>query len=497
MPGRIPEIGPGDTPLTTEVPGNRINQGSALGANISVFGDAAEQIAATYEKAALLGETTRAQNQLSFRTSQLEQQASQDTDLSAGRHQYYTDQLNQAVQDSQQHISLPTAKAAFAQDANSTAAIVGLKINAIRTKKYIDLNKGELETFQQNQETNYLNAISPADKERAMLESDRKFQEATEGGYMSRKDAAAAQIKRNQTWDENQAMLDRHADPDATIKELQKGVDGAYKNLTPMQREKIISSTLEFKRKTEVDGQELTAIARNNTEASLLEKHFDNKLTEKEVQDLQSQGQISDQFANSMLKNLAQPVAAPHGVDKFKGYQDIVNKISDPKTKLTDINNVILDGLTKRYLTVDEAKNLWSSTMTDEDGQHISMSKMIQESRGKVPAEIIQRQKNLADQAKLNQSWWQAAMNTIDTWGRHNEKTQEDQTAIKTEFFKQAAAANKKSDQSIPLARTLINKDNLKVNPYVSKASEKGTIMMDSKGNKARVFPDGRYEELN
>ena len=72
---------------------------------------------------------------------------------------------------------------------------------------------------------------------------------------MTRKEAAKQMIKRNQTWEENQVLLDRHADPDAVITELQKGNEGAYKNLLPTQREKLLTSTLEFKRKMERDGR--------------------------------------------------------------------------------------------------------------------------------------------------------------------------------------------------------------------------------------------------
>lgn len=496
MAGTIPNIQE-DQQLTNEAPGNKINVPSASGSIISAIGDATTAIADQYQKAALLGETTRAQNNLSLKVGQLQQQAGQDQDLSAGRHQYYTDQLQQAVSDSQKYITLPTAKNQFHTEAQDTINIAGLKINAIRTKKYIDINKGELETFQQNQETNYLNSVTPAEKQQAMLESDRKFQEAYEGGYTTSAQMEKAKIKRNQTWDENQVMLDRHADADATIKDIQLGTSGPYKSLTPLQREKLITSTMEFKKKTEIEGQEVTSIARNNTEAALLEKHFDNQLTPKEVNDMHAQGQISDQFATSMLKNLNEPVVVPQGVDKFKGYQEVVKQIADPKNSLADVNKIIIDGLQKRNLTVDEAKSLWGATMVDEDGQKISVTKMIQESRGKQSSDIISQRKKMEDAVKSNQSWWQSAMNTIDSWGRKNDKTPQDQAQIKADFFKQIAASAKKPDQSLSVARDLINKDNTKTNPYVSKASEKGTIMMDSKGNKARVYPDGRYEELN
>lgn len=496
MAGTIPNIQE-DQQLTTDASGNKINVQSAAGSIVSSIGDATTAIADQYQKAALLGETTRAQNNLSLKVSQLQQQAGQDQDLSAGRHQYYTDQLQQAVSDSQKYITLPTAKNQFHTEAQDTINIAGLKINAIRTKKYIDINKGELETFQQNQETNYLNSVTPAEKQQAMLESDRKFQEAYEGGYTTSAQMEKAKIKRNQTWDENQVMLDRHANADATIKDIQLGTSGPYKSLTPLQREKLITSTMEFKKKTQIEGQEVTSIARNNTEASLLEKHFDNQLTPKEVNDLHEQGQISDSFAQSMLKNLNEPVVIPQGVDKFKGYQEVVKQIADPKNSLVDINKIIIDGLQKRNLTVDEAKSLWGATMVDKDGQKISVTKMIQESRGKQPADIISQRKKMEDAVKSNQSWWQSAMNTIESWGKKNDKTPQDQAQIKADFFKQVAASGKKPDQALSVARDLINKDNTKVNPYVSKASEKGTIMMDSKGNKARVYPDGRYEELN
>lgn len=497
MAGTIPNIQE-DQQLTTQAPGNKINVPSASGSIISAIGDATTAIADQYQKAALLGETTRAQNNLSLKVGQLQQQAGQDQDLSAGRHQYYTDQLQQAVSDSQKYITLPTAKNQFHTEAQDTINIAGLKINAIRTKKYIDINKGELETFQQNQETNYLNSVTPAEKQQAMLESDRKFQEAYEGGYTTSKQMETAKIKRNQTWDINQAMLDRHADPDQTIKDIELGASGPYKYLLPQQREKLITSTLEFKKKQEVEGDEITAIARNNTEASLLEKHFDHTLTSKEVEDLHTQKQISDSFANSMMKNQNEPVVSnPSNVDRFKGYQETVKILADPKTKLDDIPKIIVDRLQKKHITLDEAKSLWGATMVDEDGQKISVTKMIQESRGKQPADIISQRKKMEDAVKSNQSWWQSAMNTIDSWGRKNDKTPQDQAQIKADFFKQVAASAKKPDQALSVARDLINKDNIKTNPYVSKASEKGTIMMDSKGNKARVYPDGRYEELN
>lgn len=496
MAGQIPKIEE-DAQLTTDTSANKITTQPAAGSIISGIGDAISNIADQYGKAALLGETTRAQNALSLKTGQLTQQAGQDQDLSPARHQYYTDQLQQAVTDSQKFITLPSAKNQFANEAGNTVNIASLKISAIRTKKYIDLNKGELETFQQNQETNYLNAVSPAEKQQASLESDRKFQEAYEGGYMTSKQMEAAKIKRNQTWDMNQAMLDQHADADKTIKDLQLGDSGPYKNLLPRQREQAITSVIEFKKKTQVEGQELTAIARNNTEASLLEKHFDNQLTVKEVDDLHAQKQISDSFAESMIKNLNEPVVVPKGVEKFKGYQDVVNKIADPKNSLAEVNNIILDGLQKKNLTVDEAKQLWGATMVDEDGQKISVSKMIQESRGKKPVDIITQRDKMQAQINKNQSWWQAALNTIDSWGKKNDKTPEDQAQVKADFFKQIAANNKKPDQALSVARDLINKDNTKVNPYVAKASDKGTIMQDSKGHKARVFSDGRYEEID
>jgi len=42
-----------------------------------------------------------------------------------------------------------------------------------------------------------------------------------------------------------------------------------------------------------------------------------------------------------------------------------------------------------------------------------------------------------------------------------------------------------------------VNAENIRVNPDIVKSSEKGQLMMDAKGNKAIVYPDGHFEEVN
>ena len=106
MPAIIPE----NATLTTETPGNKLAGQPALGGNVTAIGDAVTQIGDQYEKAALLGETTRAQNTLDLRVGQLTQQAGQDQDLSPERHKYYQDEISKAVNDASLAISLPSAK---------------------------------------------------------------------------------------------------------------------------------------------------------------------------------------------------------------------------------------------------------------------------------------------------------------------------------------------------------------------------------------------------
>lgn len=493
-----PKIIPENVEATAETPGNKINVMPSLGGNVSAVGDAITKIADQYQKAALLGETTRAQNQLNLRIGELTQEAAHDQDLSPERHRYYNEQLQKAISESQQQISLPTAKTQFAAESQDNVNMAALKINAVRIKKYIDLNKGELETYQQNQENNYLNAINPAEKQKATLESDRKFDEAVQGGYMTAKDMEKAKIKRNQTWDENQALLDRHADPDRTLAELQKGTSGAYKNLMPTQREKLITSTLQYKNKVMKENDQLTAIARNTSEAALIEKHLDGQLTTKEVEDLHAQKQISDQFADSMIKTLSEPVIVPTSVDKFKGYQDIVKKIADPKTSTEQINGIIMDGLKTHRLTLDEAKNIWQSTLSDENGQHISLAKMIQDNRTKKPDDIIRQRNKMERQVEENQHWWASAINSIDDWSRRQNKSPEDQARVTSTFFQQMASQNKKSDAAVGVAKSLINQSNVKTNPYFAFLPDKGGWMQDKvTGAKVWCTRDGNCEEKN
>jgi hypothetical protein len=482
--------------LTPEGPGNSIAGIPALGNTVSSLGDVVTKIADQYEKAALLGETTRAQNQLNQRIGQLVQEASVDPDMSADRHKYYSDQLQQAVSDAQQYITLPSAKEQFNTEAQDNANMANLKINAIRIKKYINLNKAELETFQQNQETNYLNAINPVEKQKALLESDRKFDESVQGGYMTPLQAANQKIKRNQSWDENQALLDRHADPDRTLAELQKGANGAYKHLTPPQRDKLITSTLIFKNKMQKENQELTAIARNASEAALIEKHLDGQLTTKEVEDLHSQKQISDSFADSMIKTLSEPVIVPNSVQRFKAYQDIVKKIANPQTSMDDINGIITNGLKNHQLTLDEAKSIWRSTITDNQGQPISMTKLIQENRTKKPDDVIRQRTQMENQIKQNQHWWASALNAIDTWGRKNQKTAQELADLSRRVFENMSMNNKKADTALGTARNLINEENIKSNPYFSALPEKGGWMQDKvTGALVWCTRDGNCEE--
>lgn len=294
---------------------------------------------------------------------QIEADASQDDDF-----QNFETNYSKKIKDLQDNISKtirsPLAKQQFNDDFALKSTYSFYNISADARKRFMNYDKDLMAQEITTTEDRIFSATTPQEKENAKAELASIFSRRVENKTLNKAEATNLYKKELMGLDEKQTEYDILRNPIYTLGELQKGKEGAYKNLAQDKRIDLIKQAESRIEKLKNQQEETIAIAQNQKESELIDLKIAGTLTEQQVKVERDAKTISAQFADSMISALRNPKIDIKSKDEV--YIDFQNKVMDLQAKgkkatLQENAKLIVDVLkahSKGLLDTDDVKRI-------------------------------------------------------------------------------------------------------------------------------------------
>lgn len=407
---------------------------------------------------------------------------------------YVSDQMQQAINESGRGISSGLARNEFQQKASLEGARRSVAINHNIYEKQLKIAKASVTGYVDAKVQEYQTLTDPSERGVIRQQIIDKVGEGVNRGFINSKEATAYIHTNLHNADIGQVKNDMALNASAAYREIQKGVDGLYPYLNTHERSDLMQTAEKLMVKQEHEQKQVFTIAQNKNESDMLDKWFSGALQPSDIMDAHTNGKISEGFARSMTNVIEAPAANPKGKPDAKAYMDLVDKIQGNDAKPEDIRKEILDLNAQGKISASAAKSLYTTHMRTTDEGKKSVAELMGQNAQEA-LQIINKSEEQNKQRENDNGWWKGAVDYIKSWGKSQEKSPEAIAKATQDFFDKAASSNTKPAAALSAAKELINDKNSQSNPRVLQASEKGTLMIDAKGNRAIVYPDGRFEE--
>lgn len=292
---------------------------SQLGVTISAIAEDIIKVKADqeYAKAKIEGYKT---------LSQIEVEASQDDDFQNFEPKY-TKRIKDVQETILKTIRSPQAKQAFQQDfeLKSTYSFYDIMTNG--RKRFIDYDKDLMTQEIVTTKQRYFSASTPGEKQNAKDELAQIFSRRAENKILNKAEAANLYQKEMASLDEGQAEHDILSNSAYALGELQKGKQGAYKELVQDKRIDLIRQAESRIEKIKNQQEEAIAIAVNQKEADLIDMKIAGTLTEQQVKTERQLGTINAKFADVMINALRSPkVYKPTALEGIIKFNELVER---------------------------------------------------------------------------------------------------------------------------------------------------------------------------
>lgn len=455
----------------------KLSQGSVTGSMFIDIGNVTSEVALTLERAHALAEHTAAKTQYSIEQDKVMQDMEENPNYSEEQKKQYIDRLNSAKEAAAQKISLPNARGAFMADANAHIQIAGHKIS----KEYNKRIKNEYQAnLNYNITENYKNGYATADMtdtmaaEQFLQQMHTDLQEGVAAKMITPKEADRMEREQKKIWDK--ARMDHMAEkyPKETGAELEKPDGGFFNSVDKEARaaglEKARAEKIKLDRTAEARQRNLNHV----TDKDMTWKYTHQALTQSELE--KNRNNMTDGRYRTLSEKISK--ASYIAQDEPKEYSRMMDILSDKNTTEREF----IDELLKAKLSQAQRMSLMELGTVSPDKDPVFKSSLKDDLDR---MQIVQEWKEqMVDKKKqANSTVWEMLKKYTD-----NNKEKAAQLSMQ---IKETDA-----DKLPQAAVAVIKQDAVKSNPHVAQATSQGMLMVDSKGNKARVYPDGTVEEL-
>ena len=279
--------------------------------------------------------------------------------------------------------------------------------------------------------------------------------------------------------------FDIEVDPQAALERINNDNDLTAKDSLILQNE----ATRAIMRNEDKSKKLLDIAQRKNLDDAMM-KNSMGSLRPDKAEEMYYQKQISEKGYQSLLKNGVSPYVINAKTDPDK-YNDAVKMLLDPKISDDKKRTSLIDMNSDGTLATSDMKHLYQLHLIPNKGESESLG---QTQQGRKDLQLLDKaekdDKQLKERSKSLQGAW-------DRLTGHSDDPHHVSDLLQKLHSDLAKEQNITPETIEEKTTAVINKDNMNKNPRVVHACPKdGSVCMDAMGNKARVFPDGRIEQI-
>ena len=390
----------------------------------------------------------------------IESRASGDPDFK-NSDKYYKE-IEDAKKNTLQGISNQQIASKVSLEFDESAAITGIKIGADFQRKQLDYNKVMVKTNLDNIMQKKISANTAAEAEQYEQDFQNILSSNIAAGTIDL--ATADEIAYNSTKSAYESIV--YSDPSRAIEILKK-----EKDLSSEDKYKLRNEAQQIQKRDKEFQEWQTKQTQIGGTIELSDALYNNTLTPKMVRTMQQQGIIDSETA-TIFDSLAIDKKYDIPDSTALGQPDyFLRLLEDSNGEKAQVDKVLRDAA-KAYgngkLGVNQYRYFIENAKETFDRQS----------------------KGIFTETK-EQSSIKAAVKGIEEFDKSNKsnKLKGEMTSKFFDRYKPGEDANK-------IKNDIINETVVQKKPEISNIPEEGKVMVDKNGNKARVFPDGHYEEV-
>ncbi len=398
--------------------------------------------------------------------------------------------LEKAMDARASSIGDPEARNAFLNRASGTLDRNLTSINAsLATRQVKDFNKS-LTSYGDNFVSDYANLSNPGQMKSAIDDFSR---EVDVQGKLSGQPQDLLDIYKKQYIYKakySQASHDIELNPQMALKQLQMGDKGMNAGLTTTDRDKLINRAQSLLQRNQDKAKKLLDVAQKKNLDDAVMKQTMGGLTDDTAEEMYYTKKISQKGYESLIKNGTSPHVINAKTDPDK-YLDSVKMLLNPKISDEAKRTALINSNSDGTLATSDMKHLYQLHLIPNKSGAESLD---QTPQGKKDLQLLDKaekdDKQLKERGKSLQGAWDRITGHSDDPHNVSDLLQKLHEGL-------AKEKNVTPEMIEQHTTAVINKDNMNKNPRVVHACPKdGSVCMDAMGNKARVFPDGRIEEM-
>lgn len=396
--------------------------------------------------------------------------------------------LEKSMNDRAASIGDPEARDAFLQRASGVLDRNFISINSsLATRQVKDFNKS-MTTYGDGFVSDYANLSRPDQMKASINDFSR---EVDVQGKLSGQDPNLLNTYKKQYIYKakySQASHDIDLNPQMALKQLQAGDKGMHSGLTTTDRDKLINRAQSKIERDQEKSEKLLNVAQKKNLDDAVMKQTIGGLTDDKAEEMYYQKQISQKGYDALIKNGTSPHVIDAKTDPDK-YLNSVKMLLDPKVSEEDKRTSLINLNSDGKIATSDMKHLYQLHLIPNKGGSESIS---QSSQGKKDLALLDKaekqDQELMDRRKSLQGSFDRLMGHSDDPHNVSDLLQQLHMSLSKEQNITPDMINNQTTQ-------VINKDNLNKNPsVVTKCRKDGSICIDAKGNKAKVYPDGHWE---
>lgn len=397
----------------------------------------------------------------------------------------------QSIEDASKFITNQTARDQFVEKAQYQSEIRNVPIsNMILRRKSQDL-KNSLVIANDEDIKTYTSLADPEDRKLLKQGIIDRTDQAIQDGHVNADWAKLHVSTLLKQADLKQVQDDMAINAEHTYQQLQKGSEGLYPDISPKHREQFAKQAEKLISKQGAENNMIYSIAQNHTENVLIDKMAHNTLTQEDVTNSILFGingvKSTPTFVKAATEALDDPFPTDSAPDKYNKLFDLVtNPDKEPA-------QVKLDVLRSRGLTPQQKAHLINGSLREDpsgDGTQ-SIANLVQDGLSKNKQQILELNRKVQNEVEQKRS----VLGKIGELFADHAKDDKHLASLQQQLMEKATKV-KSTEDLIAESKNILNQDTLRSNPKFSTLPKEGKIMIDAKGNKARVYPDGSFEEI-
>lgn len=358
---KIQRINPTLNRPTNQSPQQPIQEAGAFDDVVVALGKTGQQIGEVFKQASLLREKTQANNFLDMTLRDINDRAQSDNDISKENQQKYRDEIDKAISDAAEKITIPVERSVFSADALGKGQITDLNISNDFKRKEINIGKEELNISLDAKEDEFIQAKTEVEKNKALVERNELIEDAAKAGYLEPSEVVKAKNELNKQWAKRQVIYDISTDPALAEALLERKV---YKDITESERVEFLAQAKAAKKKLKAEADLEVKKQQADATEEMISMDIDGKLTVDNLS--QFRGRVTESTYRTQLNKLVSPNTVDP-VTKASTWNEIQDAFvalaieTDDSTeasldKLAAFRNMVLEAMGKGEITQDDGQ---------------------------------------------------------------------------------------------------------------------------------------------